>query len=235
MGDVDVKQVKNIDPVTIRSIDQVKNVEPLRISKIAPAAVHVKELNHIDPISIDSLRVDEVRNLEPVKIERFDVTHLPTVNLSLGEVPALDLNLRRIPPLAVGVHQEFVLPSEYCIRARLLGLEFLRVQVTGRTVVHPHDRARREVSATHERSYREVAAVGNPAIPVTHRETGAEVVTHRHVRSRPAPKRPSRPRHARPAGRSAGSELRVGAAPPVGLRVGRAQAAEAVESAVSSG
>ena len=58
MGDVDVKQVKNIDPVTIKEIDKVANIEPLRIAKIAPAAVHVKELNNIDPITIESLRVD---------------------------------------------------------------------------------------------------------------------------------------------------------------------------------
>jgi hypothetical protein len=224
MGDVDVKQVKNIDPVTIKSIDQVKNIEPLRVAKIAPAAVHVKELNHIDPISIDSLRVDEIRNLDPVRIEHFDVTHLPTINLSIGETPALDLNLRRIPPLAVGLGQNIALPSEYFIRARLLGLEFLRIHVSGRTVMHPCDQPRREVSASHERSYREVAAAGNPAIPVMCREERAEAVVHE-----PPPRRR---RHHRRSLRAKRSELRIGAPPPE-LSLGFAQAG--VESAVGSG
>jgi hypothetical protein len=219
MGDVDVKSVKNIDPIVIKEIDAVKNIEPLQIAKIAPAAIHVKELNQIDPITVDSLRVDEVRNLEPVKINQFDVTTLPTVNLSLGEVPALDLNLRRIPPLAVGVHQHFVLPSEYLIRARFLGLEVLRLHVSGQTTIHPHENARREVSATHERSYREVAAVGNPCIPVECREERVEAI----VRERPRPKlHRARHRHVR------GQELSVGA-PPSAFPLARA-----VESSVGS-
>jgi hypothetical protein len=217
MGDVDVKQVKNIDPVTIRSIDQVRNIEPLRVAKIAPAAVHVKELNHIDPISIDSLRVDEIRNLDPFRIERFDVTHLPTVNLSIGETPALDLNLRRIPPLAVGLGQRVALPSEYLIRARFLGLELLRIHVSGRTVMQPCDQPRREVSSSHERSYREVAPVGNPAIPVICREESAEAVVHKPRRQQP------RRRATPPAHRS---QLRVGA-PPAAVAIG--------ESAVGAG
>ena len=44
--------------------------------------------------------------------------------------------------------------------------------------MRPRDRVHREVSASHERSYREVAAVGNPAIPVTCREDDAEAVVH---------------------------------------------------------
>src|SRR4051794_219665 len=226
MGDVDVKQVKNIDPVTIKSVDQVKNIEPLRIAKIAPAAVHVKELNHIDPISIDSLRVDEIRNLDPFRIERFDVTTLPTVNLSIGDAPSLDLNIRRIPPLAIGLGQNIVLPSEYVLRARLLGLELLRIHITGRPVLRPCDEPRREVSASHERSQREVAAVGNPAIPVTCTEDSAEAVVHR------PPPRPRR-RHARPAARSPRGELRVDSA-PTHLSFGLAPSGGG-ESAVAAG
>jgi hypothetical protein len=220
MGDIDVTswpqlgidQVTGIEPVRI---DQVTGVEPLRIAKIAPAAVHVKELNHVAPITIDSIRVDEVCNLEPVKVDHFDVTSLPTVNLSLGQAPALDLNLRRIPPLAVGLHQDFVMPSEYHIRARLLGFEFLRVQVTGRTVMHPRDQVPAEVSASHERSYREVAAVGNPAIPVTCREERAQTVVRRRPR-RTVPR--ARPRPATVANRAgagsrAGAGIRAGAPP----------------------
>ena len=225
MGDVDVKQVKNIDPV---SIDEVSNIEPLRIAKIAPAAVHVKELNHIDPIAIESLRVNEVRNIAPVSVDRFDVTYLPTVNLTIGDAPQLDLNLREIPPFAVGLHQDFVLPSEYFIRARLLGFEFLRVHVTGRTMMHPRDPVRREVSASHERSYREVAAVGNPAIPVTCREEQAEVVVREPAKRR-APRSPGG-RRARRAANASG--MRVGA-PPRAFALARAQSG-GVESSVSS-
>jgi hypothetical protein len=222
MGDVDVKQVKNIDPVTIKSVDQVKNIDPLRIAKIAPAAIHVKELNHIDPISIDSLRVDEFRNVDPFRIERFDVTTLPTVNLSIGEAPSLDLDIRRIPPLAIALGQNVVLPSEYHVRARLLGLEILRIHITGRTMLRPCDEPRREVSASHERSQREVAAVGNPAIPVICTEERAEAVVQR----RPPPRRG----HShRPAPSAQHGELRVGA-PPAQASFGLAS-----ESAVASG
>ncbi|HWF35294.1 MAG TPA: hypothetical protein VG295_07970 [Solirubrobacteraceae bacterium] len=222
MGDVNVTDLPEIrfDPSANEiGIDEVKNIEPLRIAKIAPAAVHVKELNHIDPLTIESLRVDEVKNIDPVKVERFDVTSLPTVNLTIGQAPQLDLNLREIPPFALGLHQDFELPSEYFIRARVLGFEFLRVHVTGRTVMHPRDRTRREVSSSHERSYRELAAVGNPAIPVTCHEDHAEAVVH----ERPARHAPARS-HRKP-GTHAAHGMRVGAPPH----------AFALESAVSSG
>ena len=223
MGDVDVKEVKNIDPINIAS---VTGIEPLRVAKIAPAAVHVKELNHIDPITIESVRVDEVRNLEPVRVDRFDVTYLPTVNLTIGQTPALDVNLREIPPLAIGLHQDFVLPSEYFIRARLLGFEFLRVHVAGRTVMHPRDRVPREVSSSHERSYREVSPVGNPGIPVSRHEEFTESVVRRPpVRHRRKPR--LRVRRERKGGHGAG--ISVGAPPHAFMLSGH------VESAVSGG
>jgi hypothetical protein len=240
MGDVDVTNLPLVgfDPANNNiGIDQVTNIEPLQIAKIAPAAVHVKELNHVDPLTIESLRIDEVKNIDPVKVDHFDVTYLPTVNLTLGEAPELDLNLRQIPPFAIGLHQDFVLPSEYFIRARLLGLEFLRVHVTGRTVMHARDQVRREVSSSHERSYREVAAVGNPAIPVTCREDYAEVVAPERP-ARPAPpKRHIKRRHARVGS----SGMRVGGPPHAFALAGRPPSGvagpppPAVESAVSSG
>jgi hypothetical protein len=243
MGDVDVTNLPLVgfDPGNNDiGIDEVKNIEPLRIAKIAPAAVHVKELNHVDPLTIESLRIDEVKNIDPVKVDHFDVTHLPTVNLTIGEAPELDLNLRQIPPFAIGLHQDFVLPSEYLIRARLLGFEFLRVQVTGRTVMHARDQVRREVSSSHERSYREVAAVGNPAIPVTCREEYAETVTHDPPASQPPPRRHVEHRH-RPS-RSKPSGMRVGGPPrgfalagPPPSAAAAAPPMPAVESAVSSG
>ncbi len=175
MGDVDIQKVKNIDPIRIR---EFTGVEPLRIGQIAPAAVHIKELNHIDPISVESLRIDQVRNLDPVRVERFDVTHLPTVNISLSQLPSMDLNIRRIPPLAVAVQQEFCLPSRYTIHARLLGIEFLQFDIHGRTMVTPKDRVPREQARTHERSFPEVAAAGNPGIPTRRTERVETVARH---------------------------------------------------------
>jgi hypothetical protein len=240
MGDVDVTNLPLVgfDPANNDiGIDEVKNIEPLRIAKIAPAAVHVKELNHIDPLTIESLRIDEVKHIDPVKVDRFDVTSLPTVNLSLSEAPELDLKLRQIPPFAIGLHQDFVLPSEYFIRARFLGLEFLRVHVTGRTVMRARDQVRREVSSSHERSYREVAAVGNPAIPVTCREDYAEAAVH----DLPLPRAPSRRRVERRHTSSGSSGMRVGGPPHAFALAGPPAAAggaspmPAVESAVGSG
>jgi len=186
MGDVKVKEVKKIDPV---KIDRFRNIDPLTIAKIqhiAPAAVHIKELNHIDPISVESLRIDEVRNVDPIRVERFDVTNLPTVNLSLRQLPSVDMNIRRLPPVSVGLHQDLSLPSNYTVRARLLGIEFLRVNIDGRTELTPIARARREQSRSHQRSFPEVAVAGNPAIPSQHIETCAETVppAHRHVAGR---------------------------------------------------
>jgi hypothetical protein len=224
MGDVDINKVKGVEPIQLKPLD-INKIGT--IEKIAPAAIHVKELNHIDPISVESLRIDEIRNLDPVRIDRFDVTHLPTVNLTLNRLPELDLNLRRLPPLAVGVNQDFVMPSEYWIRAQLLGIEFLRVHVRGQMHVHPRDRAAREVSASHQRSYRDVAPVGNPAIPVECREESAETVVHGPPPRRAAKPRPQR-QHRHPHPRAARGGLSVGA-PAFGFAAGAS-----VESSVGS-
>jgi hypothetical protein len=183
---VTIKEIEKIAPVTIKEIEKIAPVTIEKIEKIAPTAVHIKELNHIDPLSVESLRIDEIRNLDPVSIERFNVTHLPTVNLSLSRLPALDLNIRRVPPVAIGVQQDFYLPSQYTVHAKLLGVEFLRLDIHGRTMVAPRDRrtmvaprdrSRREQSRTHERSFPDVAAIGNPAIPTKRIETCVEAVT----------------------------------------------------------
>jgi hypothetical protein len=161
-----IQEVKGIEQLRV---SQVTGVEPLRIaevSHIAPAAVHVKELNHIDPITVESLRVDEVRNIDPVRVERFDVTHLPTVDISMSRMPALDLNVRRMPPVAIAVRQRFVMPSHYTVHATMFGIEVLRLKLHGTTVLNPCDTVPRERTRTHSRSFAEVAAVGNPAIPV---------------------------------------------------------------------
>ncbi|MCP5072697.1 MAG: hypothetical protein GY947_05290 [Rhodobacteraceae bacterium] len=169
--DVDVTSVRNIDPVTLTPV----TVE--RIENIAPAAVHIKELNHIDPLSIESLRINEVSNLDPLKIEQLNVTHLPTVALSLSQLPALDLNLRRVPPVAIGLQQDFCLPSRYSVQAKVLGFKIMQLEIDGLTMLKPRDRTRREQSRTHERSFADVAPVGNPAIPTDVTEKKAEAVT----------------------------------------------------------
>jgi hypothetical protein len=166
MGDINVT-----DPIEISSIDQINNIAPVtiasinRVSNVAPVAVHIKELNHIDPLLIDSARIDALRNIDPLRVDRLNVTTLPMVNLSVNQVPNVDLNVKRIPPVAIGINQSFDLPSDYTARARFLGFEVLRVHIQGTTRMIPRDCVRREQAHTHERSFAEVAAVGNPAIP----------------------------------------------------------------------
>lgn len=173
MGDVNVtdfphlriSEVKGVDPLRI---SEVKGIEPIHIaevSHIAPAAVHVKELNHIDPITVDSLRVDEVRHIDPISVERLDVTHLPTVNVSLSRVATVDLNVRHIPPVTIALRQRLVMPSQYTVHATMFGIEVLRLNLHGQTVIEPCAIVPREHSRTHSRSFPEVAAVGNPCIP----------------------------------------------------------------------
>ena len=177
MGKVNINKAGGINPL---KISEFKNIDPFVISKIqhiAPAAVHIKELNHIDPISIDSLRVSEIRNLDPICIEKFNVTNLPTVNLSLRQLPAVDLNLRRLPPVSIGLHQDFCLPSSYTLRARLLGIEFLRLKLEGHTTLSPRDKGRREQRRTTFQSFPDVATAGNPGIPSRAINKGSRVVS----------------------------------------------------------
>jgi hypothetical protein len=184
---IDIDKVANISPVTIASIDHVKDIAPVtietikRVEKIAPAAVHIKELNNIDPLTIESLRVDSVRNLDPLNVDSLNVTHLPMVNLSMARMPTMELNIRRMPPLAIGLHQEFELPSNYTIHTRLLGFEIMRFDIHGSSRLVPREKARREQAHKHERSFPDVAAVGNPAIPNRCRETSAETIVRPEV------------------------------------------------------
>jgi len=177
---IDINKVAGIDPVNINSVSNIApvTIETIkRVEKIAPAAVHIKELNQIDPLTIESLRVDSVRNLEPINVDTLNVTHLPMVNLALARLPTVDLNIRRLPPLALGLHQEFDLPSNYTIHTRLLGFEIMRFDIRGGSRLVPREKARREQAHNHERSFPDVAAVGNPAIPNRCRETCAETVS----------------------------------------------------------
>ena len=195
MGDIKVKEAKNIERLRINEdhnklrITELSNIDPLVVDEvrhIAPAAVHIKELNHIDPITIESLKVNEIRNLDPIRVEKFNVTNLPTVNLSLRQLPAVDMNIRRLPPLSVGLHQDFCLPSSYTLRARLLGIEFLRLNLDGHTVLSPRDKVRREQARNPSQSFPQVAVAGNPAIPSRIIQKGSTVVTtpspcHQHM------------------------------------------------------
>jgi hypothetical protein len=197
MTDIYVKTFEEnltLNPLTINPL----TVKPLTIAdvqKIAPVGVHIKELNQIAPLFVESLRVDHVRHIDPLRIERLNITQLPSVNLSLSQLPPLDLNVRHVPPVAIALQQQLELTSNYTMRARLLGLDVMRMEIQGKTKVVPRDCARREQSRSHERSFPDVAAAGNPAIPTRAIETCTQAVT------RSAPPRPRKvARHALNAG-----------------------------------
>jgi hypothetical protein len=142
--------------------------EPLYINalqNIGPIAAHIKEVNHIDPLSVESLFVSQVRNIEPLHIAKFNVTNLPLVNLALRQIPAVELNVGRLPAVSLGTHQVFDLPSNYMVRAQFLGFELFRIQLSGRTRIEPQERFRREQERADNRSFPAVATAGNPAIP----------------------------------------------------------------------
>jgi hypothetical protein len=204
VGDVNIKQVTDIDPIRIQEVDRIAPLTIASVDKVAPVAIHVKELNQIEPLLIESLRVDAIRNLDPLRVDRLNVTRLPVVNLSINQVPGVDINVRRLPPVSVGVHQVFEIPSHYTARAQFLGFEIMRVQLEGRTRVIPRGGTRREQAHVHERSFPDVAAVGNPAIPTRAIEQSAEV------------KRPGPPPRRRQSVGPFASRPR----PPLGLSVG---------------
>jgi hypothetical protein len=187
MTDIYVKTFEEnltLNPLTVNPL----TVNPLTIAdvqKVAPIGVHIKELNQIAPLLVESLRVDHVRHIDPLRIERLNITQLPSVNLSLSQLPPLDLNVRHVPPVAIALQQQLELMSSYTMRARLLGLDLMRMEIQGKTKVVPHDCARREQSRSHERSFPDVAAAGNPAIPSRAIETCTQAVT----RSAPSERR----------------------------------------------
>jgi hypothetical protein len=151
-------------------------VEITSVDKIAPVAVHIKELNQVEPLLIESLRIDRVREIDPLSVDRLNVTRLPVVNLSVNQVPEVTIGVSRLPPVAIAMQQCFDMPSDYTARARLLGFEVLRIHLSGTTRVIPRDRARREQAHTPDRSFPLVAAAGNPAIPSKLEERCAEAI-----------------------------------------------------------
>jgi|GEM_PF-6862360 len=149
--------LKDDSALTIKSIDNVNNIDPV--------AVHLKEINLIDPLSIDSLHISEVKNIEPLQIDKFNVTNLPMVNVSLQKLPPVDINLKTLPPVSVGLHQNLCIPSNYTLRARLLGVELVRLHLSGTSTIVPKERARREQVRSDNKSFPVTSAAGNPAIP----------------------------------------------------------------------
>ena len=156
--DIDLKSTHYTEAMPLAPV----TINPLTVT---PVAVHLKELNQVGPLTVDSLRIDRVSHIDPLKIDQLNVTGLPTVNLAMSQLPAVDINVRKVPPLAVALHQQFEMCSDYAMTARVLGLPLMSLALTGRTTITPKDCARREQAKSHEQSFPTVAALGNPAIP----------------------------------------------------------------------
>ena len=168
--DIHIKDVHNIDPLDINPL----TIKPLTIT---PVAVHLKELNQVAPLSVELLRVDHVRHVDPLQIDQLNITSLPTVNLTMSQMPALDINVRRVPPVAVALHQQFEMCSDYAMTARILGLPLMRLSLSGRTTITPKDCARREQSRSHERQLpATLLPSAIPTIPSRAIETCTETV-----------------------------------------------------------
>jgi hypothetical protein len=99
------------------------------------------------------------------------------VNLTLSQLPQLDVSVRRVPPLALTLQQRFDLPARYRIRTRLLGFEIMRFEIDGEMQLVPRNCARSEQSHSTERSFPDVAAAGNPAIPTRTTQRCTQTVT----------------------------------------------------------
>jgi hypothetical protein len=158
--DVDINKwpTLSVNPLTLNPL----TIKPLTVT---PIAVHLKELNQIAPLTVDSLRIDRVTHIDPLQIDQLNVTGLPTVNLTMSQLPALDVVVRKVPPVAIAIQQQFEMCSDYGITAKVLGIPLMRLAMAGKTTITPVDCARREQSKSHDKSFTEVAALGNPAIP----------------------------------------------------------------------
>lgn len=213
--DIDLKSTHYTEALPIAPL----TINPVTLTPVTvtPIAIHLKELNQVAPLSVESLRVDHVRHVDPLRIEQLNISSLPTVNLTMSQMPALDINVRRVPPVAVAIQQQFEMNSNYTMTARLFGLPLMRILLSGRTTITPKDCARREQSRSHERSFPDVAALGAPGIP----SRAIETCVHTVRRSAP----PSARRHGVNPG-----------APRVGFSLQQAEAiAPAAGSAVNGG
>ncbi|MBN2035139.1 MAG: hypothetical protein JW768_00220 [Chitinispirillaceae bacterium] len=149
-----------------RIMSDIAPVEVKRTKNIDPISAHIKEVNHIDPVTIESLRVSTVRDIEPLRVEEVNVTTIPTLNHTVRHMPAMDMSVRRVPPMSVGVHQRFEVPSDYTMRATVLGFEVARISLKGTSWIIPHQVNKPERHIEKNRSYPVEAVAGNPSIPV---------------------------------------------------------------------
>ncbi|HWU14166.1 MAG TPA: hypothetical protein VN157_09175 [Caulobacter sp.] len=172
--DIDLKSTHYTEALPIAPL----TINPVTLTPVTvtPIAIHLKELNQVAPLSVESLRVDHVRHVDPLRIEQLNISSLPTVNLAMSQMPALDINVRRVPPVAVAIQQQFEMNSNYSMTARLFGLPLMRILLSGRTTITPKDCARREQSRSHERSFPDVAVLGAPGIPSRAIETCVHTV-----------------------------------------------------------
>ncbi len=150
----------------------------LNLRNVAPLAAHIKEINNIDPFTVDAFHVNEIKNIEPINIARFNVTDLPLMNMAVRQLPDVNFNVRKLPAVSVGTHQNFEIPSSYTLRAQLMGIEFLRLHLNGQTSVIPREKFRREKGKVDNRSYAVPATAGNPAIPSSYRNVEHQGATH---------------------------------------------------------
>lgn len=172
-----------IAPLTLNPI----TLTPVTLTPVTvqPIAIHLKELNQVAPLSVESLRIDHVRHVDPLRIEQLNISTLPTVNVAMSQMPAMDINVRRMAPVALAIQQQFEMNSNYTMTAKIFGLPLMRILLSGKTTITPKDCARREQSWSHERSFPDVAAAGNPGIP----SRAIETCVHTVSRSAPPPRR----------------------------------------------
>src|SRR5512140_2795023 len=168
---LDLHGVKDAEPLHL----DIDEIAPLRVQSVAPVAVHLKEVHQIDPLSIESLKIDQVANIDPIQVTRFNVTNLPTVNVCVRQLPTVHMSVGHLPAISVGTHQSFRVPSDYTVRAAVLGIELSPISLAGTTQIIPVEQARREQARVPARSQPLTATAGNPAIPSTCRETSATI------------------------------------------------------------
>jgi hypothetical protein len=172
MVGIDIDSFKQDLGIEFKDDLGLKPLTIAEVKKIAPVGVHIKELNQIAPLVLD-----HVRNIDPLRVDQLNITQMPSVNLSLSELPAVQINVGRVPAVGIALQQQLEMKSCYTIRARVLGLDLMRMELLGTTRIVPRDCARREQSHAHERSFPDVAPAGNPAIPSKATDCSTRTVT----------------------------------------------------------
>ena len=159
-----------------------------------------------------------MRHVDPLQIDQLNITSLPTVNLTMSQLPALDINVRRVPPVAVALHQQF----EMCSRLHDDGAHSRPAADAPRSRAAPPSHRRTAPGASNpgamSAASRMLPPLGNPAIPSRAIETCTETVT------RGSRRHPDAATASMPARRASASPCN---------RPGRAQ--PAADSAVNGG